>query len=226
MKKWLFVAVLALLAGAAMAEESFVNGQKSETARAVNGTFVGGATADSTPYVLPIATGGTALSVSEYAKDRDLALDDDSPILSTSLTAIGAADSTAILDVSGYALTGLAISASGGCRLFVQVRYCRDGVQDSTHTFPIVLARQDSIGVGNVVDMFTGSTTVARGTEFEVRLTTLGTYGQTRRVLVPLTRLMEVPRLSHISVRVRLALADDVTNPKVVQVYAVGSALR
>lgn len=180
---------------------------------------------DSTKRMLRTDASGV-LYTQDYARDRDLALDDDTPIISTSLTEVGDADSSVVLDLSGYALTGLAFMASGSADLLVQVRYCHEGVDDSTHTFPVVLARQDSIGSGIVVDRITSTTTVGSGTEFMVRLNALGVNGPLRRALIPLARLMETPRLDAVSVRIRLAVTEDGTNPNVIAVYAVGSALR
>lgn len=223
MRMWLRAALAVMLAVVvavpALAQQS-VDGKTDKDFSFVR---IGGMqSADSTKTMLRLDASGSVL-VTDASRDRDLYYEES--VLACTLNEIGDADSTDVLDISGYALTGLSISSSGGGIVAVQVRHCLGGLDDSTHTFPFAVREDSTASLGIVSDGVTSTSAAAGSTEMVVKLHTLGVSGPLRRVHIPLSGVMDMDRVQYVSIRVRY-LVRDVDADNIVKLYATGSALR
>lgn len=181
---------------------------------------------------------GNAL-VSEAAKDRDSYL---APLSIFSGTiAAGAADTTDIVDLSGYRTVALLVQVSSGAaatgsaiqRFAFHARYNLAGASDSLSLFSLPVVAQDSVYAHAAP--FTpgvGTTAAACGsTEFPVTITTTGNAGLASTASIPQGRVvyLTLPQgaigwPSRCSFRIR-NIARTVANTPTVRVWVMGTPL-
>lgn len=132
------------------------------------------------------------------------------PICTSTLAPQGAPDSSSCIDISAYKYPYLILSSSAGnVRYAIQVRYCLNGLQDSTDVSPI-LGRKfdyaDSVAALGVQAAY-GAPSVLGDTEFMIYVapsTALTGPSQAKNRYIPLTISGEPIRVKTISVRWRI----------------------